>query len=297
MAIQTEAKMKLTPHDFGIMSSLAQGIIPGGNRANDKILECMPIVLDEIYIDMQAISGYLHKQAYSLKFETPKWENEGAKVYVEENQLSANPIFSDYTAHGPRLNLSSFGLTREDYVEAIKHLADPKTLWNRCIAALGMRVSDRMHSIKGYTIGPNSNKYAEHEGKLYPDWAGVFDMTDEALESARQTAFNEWMTHIHQFKEHCRSIPKGEKFPDLEALCERISLRHNPNRGWGHTSTYASPCTPGPELDPQKRILNPIFHHMSLLERESIVAGCVAVRPILSSGEMVTPEVITKYLS
>ncbi len=288
---------QLTTGDYQILLDLAKGSIPKGNSDKYGVLHGVPIYIEELKIDSARVEEYLRKEVKRIKFRpTLKWEEE-SPIYDENNdvlELYIKPLQNPIKMYAP---LSSVVLTEDDFKEALESLSEPATAKNRFKVAFGKMIFEKMAVVKGYTFGPNSKAaYVEENGKLYPTHVGVYDVTPETLERERQVIFDKLMDSFHKFETHCQGISSGQEFESLEFICKRIDF--NEDKEWpftSHFTSYSDVCRGN--LDKQKRIVNPISGGFSLFESGSRGFGYVTIRPILSNGELATPETIKKYLN
>ena len=188
------------------------------------------------------------------------------------------------------------GLSQEDLISVAKEISVPARGLKSLRASMFETASfPKEVKIRGYTLSAATNKCFEHEGRLFPRSLGLFDYTSEALENWRKKLVDERKALLGKSAEFMKQIPKGQTYNSLKELLEIAKLE------WEHGNTCAYDSMPA-SLDSEKRICLPLHHYDADAYRYDEMdcrrsVGNIIVRPILSTGEIATPEVIDKYLA
>ena len=283
-----ETQRIMDKKELRMLLDLSEGKVP-----YEEVFDCsknvlgnsVPVYLEDIVIDTK---GWRKNQevAVSNRFiEKTNISDEyrvyPASMYVKEGQLRVSNCFNEY-------------LSEEDLVSAARAISVPTNKRKRLRCSIfGTASFPEEIKVKGYTLGAAEKKCFEYEGRLFPQSLGLFDYSLEALETWRKKIVDERAALLEKSVEFMKQIPKKQVYDSLKELLEKARL------SWDFGSTQAYEGMPA-SVDSEKRILLPLYHFdaTKCLHDESRIVGNIIVSPILrSTGEIVTPKIIDKYLN
>lgn len=296
---------RITNKDLRMLLDLSEGRVPyeetkRSNGTNDKTVigTSTPVYLENIVVDVE---GWRKKQEavvshMYIKKTGPLWIAAGAWGLEVIDNFYRLPVYFDDNG---KLTVVTRGyLSQDDMISVVKDISVPASGLKSLRASMfGTASFAKELEVKGYTFRAATKKCFEHEGRLFPRYLGLFDYTSEALETWRKKLVDERTILLEKSADFMEQIPKGQNYNSLKELLEIAKLEWE----YGHTCAYESmPAS----LDSEKRICLPLYHHdADIYNQVGDDAGCrrsvgdIIVRPILSTGEIVTSEVIDKYLA
>lgn len=297
---------RLTNKDLRMLLDLSEGRVPyeetkWSNGADGKIVigTSVPVYLENIIVDVEGWHKHQEAVVSNMYIEKtgPIWVAAGAWGSEVIDNFYRLPVYFDGDG---KLSVATRGsLSQDDLISVAKDISVPaRGLKNVRASMFGTASFPKEVEVKGYTLRAATKKCFEHEGRLFPRDLGLFDYTSEALETWRKKLVDERTALLEKSADFMKQIPKSQTYNSLKELLEIAKL----NWEYGFTRAYDDFMLAS--LDSEKRILLPLHHRdAEIYNQVGDEAGCrrsggnIIVRPILSTGEIVTSEVIDKYLA